>query len=68
MEVQWLISSCIGSNISEDMKLCIEQMHALGLSPAQIMSHHKRNVKELAKCNERITRDIFLLPSDIRNI
>ena len=58
----------LGSNISEDMKLRIEQMHALGLSPAQIMSHHKQIVKELAKCNERITRDTFLLPSDVRNI
>lgn len=58
----------LGSNIYEEMKLRIEQMHALGLSPAQIMSQHKQNVKELAKFNERVKRDIFLLPSDVRNI
>lgn len=49
----------LGSNISEEMKLRIEQMHALGLSPAQIMSQHKQNVKELAKFNERVKRDFF---------
>ena len=58
----------LGSNIYEDMKVRIEQMHALGLSPAQIMSQHKQNVKELAKCNERVTKNIFLLPSNVRNI
>ena len=39
----------LGFNISEDVKLHIEHMHALGLSPAQIMSQHKQNMKELAK-------------------
>ena len=58
----------LGSNIFEDMKLRIEQMHALGLSPAQIMNQHKQNMKELAKCNERVTRVTFLFPSDVRNI
>ena len=58
----------LGSNFSEDMKLRIEQMHALGLSLAQIMSQHKQIVKELAKCNEWVTKGFFLLPSDVRNI
>ena len=50
----------LGSNIFEDMKLRIEQMHALELSPTQIMSQHEQNVKELAKCNERLIMDIFV--------
>ena len=41
-------------------------MHTLGLS--QIMSRYKQNVKELAKCNEWVTRDAFLLSSDVQNI
>ena len=49
----------LGSNIFEDMKLRIEQMHALELSPTQIMSQHEQNVKELARCNERLIMDIF---------
>ena len=56
----------IGS--SKDMKHKIAQMHAFGLSPTQIMRQHTKHVRDLAFANNTVTRDIFLLPSIIRNI
>jgi hypothetical protein len=58
----------LGSNLSDEMKLRIEQMHAIGLSLAQIMSQHKQEVRDMAMNNQPVTRDTFLLPSDVRNI
>ena len=58
----------LGSNLSYEMKLRTEQMHAIGLSPAQIMSQHKQEVRNMAMNNQPITRDTFLLSSDVRNI
>ena len=43
-------------------------MHALGLSLAQIMSQHRQNMKELAKCNERVTLNILLFFPNVQNI
>jgi hypothetical protein len=59
------------AGISEEMKQKIAQMHAYGLSPAQsaqIMQHHTKEVRELAVSNGLVSRDTFLLPSDVRNI
>ena len=58
----------LGSNLSDETKLRIEQMHAIGLSLAQIMSQHKQDVRDMAMNNQPATRDTFLLPSDVRNI
>ena len=37
----------LGVGISEDMKYKITKMHAFGLSPAQIMQQHTKEVREL---------------------
>ena len=58
----------LGSNLSDEMKLRIEQMHAIDLSPVQIMSQHKQDVRDMAMNNLPVTRDTFLLSSDVRNI
>jgi hypothetical protein len=58
----------LGAGVSEEMKLKIAEMHAYGLSPAQIMQQHTKEVRELALSNGLVTRDTFLLPSDIKNI
>jgi hypothetical protein len=58
----------LGFNLSHEMKLRIEQMHAIGLSPAQIMSQHKQRVRDMAMNNQPVTRDTCLLPSDVHNI
>ena len=58
----------LGAGISESMKHKIAQMHAFGLSPAQIMQQHTKEVRDLALVNGPVTRDTFLLPSDVKNI
>lgn len=58
----------LGAGISDEMKQRIAQMHAYGLSPAQIMQQHTKEVREMAASNGLVTRDTFLLPSDVRNI
>ena len=58
----------LGDGISQDMKYKIAKMHAFGLSPAQIMQQHTKEVRELALSNGPVTRDTFLLPSDVRNV
>ena len=58
----------LGFNLSDEMKLRIEQMHAIGLSPAQIMSQHKQDVRDMTMNNQPVTHDTFLLSSDVRNI
>jgi len=34
----------------------------------QVMTHHKSYVKEQAQWNELVTHDIFVLPSNVRNL
>ena len=58
----------LGAGLSEELKIKIAQMHAFGLSPAQIMQQHTKEVRELAIANGVVTRDTFLLPVDVRNI
>ena len=58
----------LGVGISEDMKHKIAQMHAFGLSPAQIMQQHTKHIRDLALANETVTSDTFLLPSSVSNI
>ena len=59
----------LGVGISEDMKHKIAQMHSFGLSHAQIMQQHtKEIIKDLALANDIVTHDTFLLPSNVRNI
>ena len=58
----------LGAGLSEELKQKIAQMHAYGLSPAQIMQQHTKEVRELALSNGVVTRDTFLLPVDVRNI
>ena len=54
--------------LSEEMKLKFVQMHSYGLSPAQIMQQHIKEVRELAMSNKLGTWDTFLLLVDVRNI
>ena len=58
----------LGAGLSEELKMRIAEMHAFGLSPAQIMQQHIKEVRELAIANGTVTRDTFLLPVDVRNI
>ena len=58
----------LGAGLSEELKMKIAQMHAYGLSPAQIMQHHTKEVRELALSNGVVTHNTFLLPIDVRNI
>ena len=58
----------LGAGLSEELKMKIAQMHAYGLSPAQIMQQHTKEVRELALSNGVVTRNTFLLPIDVRNI
>jgi len=39
-----------------------------GLSPAQVMTHHKRHVREMALKNEPVTQNTFALLFDVRNL
>ena len=50
----------LGVGILASMKHKIAQMHALGLSPAQIMQQHTKEVKDLALANGIVTCDAFL--------
>ena len=52
----------------KEIKLKIAQMYSYGLSPAQIMQQHTKEVRELAMSNGLVMRDTFLLPLDVRNI
>ena len=58
----------LGASLSNEMKQTIAQMHAYGLSPVQIMQQHTKEVRDLVVPNGLVTRDTFLLPSDVRNI
>ena len=58
----------LGAGISNDIKHKIAQMHALGLSLVQLMQQHTKKVRDLALANGIVTRDTFLLPSNVRNI
>jgi hypothetical protein len=39
-----------------------------GLSPAQVMIHHKVHVKEMALKNEPVTQDTFVLSFNVKNL
>jgi hypothetical protein len=58
----------LGSQLLDGMK--IHQMGLLrgGLSPTQVMTHHKSHVKKMALKNEPMTQDIFFLLFDVRNL
>jgi hypothetical protein len=44
-------------------------MLVFGLSPAQLMQQHNKEVKELALANgPTVTHDTFMLPTNVRNI
>ena len=49
----------LGAGLSEELKMKIAQMHAFGLSPAQIMQQHTKDVRELALSDDVVTRDTF---------
>jgi hypothetical protein len=57
----------LGVGISKNLKHKIAQMHDFGLSHAQIMQQHTKEVRDLAFANGTVTRDTFLLPSNVRN-
>ncbi len=39
-----------------------------GLSPTQVITHHKAHVRKMVLKNEFVTRDTFDLPSDVKNL
>jgi hypothetical protein len=56
----------LGSQLSDSMKAHLMGLLQQRLSPAQVMDHHKVYVREKALKNEPITRDIFVLPFDVK--
>jgi hypothetical protein len=39
-----------------------------GLSPTQIITHHKAHVRKMALKKKLVPRDTFVLPYDVRNL
>jgi hypothetical protein len=58
----------LGSQLSHGMKAHLMGLLRQGLSLAQVMTHHKAHVKEMALKNEHVTQDTFVLLSDVRNL
>jgi len=54
--------------MSIGMKARLMGLIRQGLSPIQVMAHHKAYVKEKTLNNEHVTHDTFVLPSDIKNL
>ena len=51
----------LGVGLSSELKMKIAQMHAFGLSPAQIMQQYTKEVRELALSNGVVIRDTFFV-------
>ncbi len=58
----------LGSQLSDGMKVHLMGLLRQGLSPTQVMTHHKAHVREMALKNEHVTRDTFVLPSNVKNL
>jgi hypothetical protein len=57
----------LGFGLSKELKFRIAQMHAFGLSPTQILQQYTKEIRQLALSNEVVTRNTFLLPSNVRD-
>jgi hypothetical protein len=57
----------LGSQLSNVTKAHLMGLIRQGLSPTQVMAHHKAYVKEQA-LKKPITHDTFVLPSNVRNL
>jgi len=58
----------LGSQLSNGMKAHLMGYIRQGLSLAQVMAHHKTYVKEKALQNVHVTRDTFILHSNVKNL
>jgi hypothetical protein len=58
----------LGSQLSNVMEAHLMGLIRQGLSPTQVMAHHKAYVKEQALRNELITQDTFVLSFDVKNL
>jgi hypothetical protein len=58
----------LGSQLLDGMTVHLMELLKQGLSPTQVMTHHKACVKEMALKNEPMTQDTFTLPFDVRNL
>jgi hypothetical protein len=55
-------------DMSIGMKAHLMGLIRQGISPTQVMAHHKAYVKEKALNNEHVSHDTFVLPSNIKNL
>jgi hypothetical protein len=58
----------LGSQLLDGMKVHLMGLLRQGLSLTQVMTHHKMHVRKMALKNEHVTRDTFVLPSNVRNL
>lgn len=56
------------SHLSQDMVDFVQKQLRLGLSVSQIMMKHKRYVKDIMDTTGELSRDIFILEDDVRNM
>ncbi len=56
----------LGSQLSNGMKAHLMDLIRQGLSPVQVMAHHKVDVRE--KALQAFTHDTFVLPFDVKNL
>ncbi len=54
--------------MSNGMKAHLMGLLQQGLSSAQVMTHHKTHVREMALKNELVTRNTFVFMSDVKNL
>jgi hypothetical protein len=57
----------MGSSLSENMKK-LESMMDMGLTSIQVLIQHKAFVMEMALSNAPVSRDMFVMVHDVRNI
>jgi hypothetical protein len=58
----------MGSLLSENMKQKLGSMLDMGLTSTQVMIQHKAFVMEMALLNAPVSRDMFVMAHDVRNI
>lgn len=63
--VQWY---ALRTRLSEDIMWKIAHMHALRLSPFQIMGQHTKEVSELSMSNGVVVYDTFVSFVDMHNV
>jgi hypothetical protein len=62
------IPPCLRISIINWYEGTLDGLIKQGLSPTQVMVHHKAYIKEKALNNGPMTHDTFVLPCDLRNL